>query len=82
MRFPKGGPQPVLGRGDEKQVNMVGHQAIRPHLCPCLGAAFSQIRQISVIITFLEKSRKAAIAALRYMMGDMWNDDSSYSYHI
>jgi hypothetical protein len=67
VRFGKGGPQPILVRRRQDQVDMIGHQAISPDLR--IGATRRRRDQTAVkpIILGPEEHRLAAIAAL----GDM-----------
>jgi hypothetical protein len=45
--------QPILGRGHQNEVDMVGHEAIRPHRDAGLGGAFGEEIAVQRIVAVL-----------------------------
>lgn len=66
----KGAPQPVFVRGDSDDVNMVGHQAVRPDRNPGALRPIGQQIEIERIVPILKERPLTPIAALGDVMWD------------
>src|SRR5712691_7702298 len=63
------------------EVDVIGHEAIRPRLDRGLAAALGQQVAIERVIGRLEKNLLATVAALRHVMGKARNDDTADARH-
>ena len=75
-------PTETLGvRGDRDQVDVVGHQAIRPDLHAALAAPLGRQLEIGVIIVLLEEGLLPAVPALRHVVRIARNNNSCDACH-
>src|ERR1700743_873819 len=73
MRFSHRQPQTISSRRSENEVNMIGHESVRPHLDSGLTGLLSQQVSINLLVAVLEKDRLATIPTLRNVM---WKADN------
>ena len=67
----------VAVRRDDDQRRAAGHQAVAEHLDTGRGAAVVQRIQIRRAVIGREEHVLPIVAALRYMVQHIWNDDAS-----
>ncbi len=79
--FTQGGAQPVFVRRHDNEMDVVGHQAIGPHLGARLAAPFAEQGEIVSVIAVLEEPRQAPRAALGHVMRMFGDDQSRRSWH-
>ena len=81
MRFSDGQPETIRSRRTENEVNMIGHQAVRPHLDTGLAGLLGQQISIDILVAVFKKDWLAAIATLRYVMRKAGNHHTRQSCH-
>ncbi len=79
--FTQGGAQPVFVRRHDNEMDVVGHQAIGPHLGAGLVEPFAEQGEIMSVIAVLEEHRQAPRAALGHVMRMFGDDQSRHSRH-
>lgn len=67
MQIPEGAAQPIGVRGRQHDMDVVGHQAIAPHLGLRAQRRVRQQVEIERLVALLEEGRRAPIAPLRQM---------------
>ncbi len=77
----QGGAEPVFVRRHENEMDVVGHQAIGPHLGARLAAPLAEQGEIVSVIVVLEEHRQASRAALDHVMRMFGDDQSRCSWH-
>ena len=63
MRFADSQPKRIRMCGDQDEMNVVGHQAIRPHLNLVLGRLLTEQVKVDGVIPVLEEDRLAPVTA-------------------
>ena len=81
MRFSDRQPQTIRARRREYQVNMIGHETVRPHVDPGLARLLSQQISIDLMVAVLKKDRLPTIPALRNVMRKAGNHRTRQSCH-
>jgi hypothetical protein len=74
MRLADRPPQPILRLRHRNQVNMIGHEAVRPDLDPPFSAPLAHQFKIRRIIFGVKKRLLPAISPLCYVMRQTRND--------
>jgi hypothetical protein len=67
VRLANGQAEPALIGGDDNQVDVIGHQTVRPDLHASLPGLLGKEVAKDVLIAVLEENRLSAIAPLRHM---------------
>ena len=62
-------------------MNVIGHQAVSPHLHPGFAHLLRQKVEIDLLVAVLEEDRLAPIASLRHVVRQARNDDASEARH-
>ena len=73
--------QPVLGRRHQNEMDMVGHEAIRPHRDAGLGGALGEQVAIQCVVAVLEEDFLPPVATLGDMVGMVGHDDAGETGH-
>ncbi len=77
MSFPDGESEPALVGGNDNQVDVIGHQTVRPDLDASFPGLLGKEAAIDLLVAVFEEDRLPAIAALRHVMRAVGNDDAS-----
>ena len=81
MSLPDRESEPALVGGDDNQVDVIGHQTVRPDLHASFPALLGKAVAINVLVAIFEENRLSTIAALRHVMRAVRNDDASETGH-
>ncbi len=81
VSFPHGESEPALVGGDDNQVDVIGHQTVRPDLDASFPGLLGQEAVIDVLIGVFEENRLSSIAAPRHVMRAVGDDDASETRH-
>jgi hypothetical protein len=73
--------QPILGTRDGNQMDMIGHQAVRPYLHSAFLAPIGHQFHIGRIVFVAKKRLLPTISTLGYVMWQTRNDQSSQPGH-
>jgi len=65
----------------QKQVDVVGHQAVRMHRAIVLPCEEGKVPEVRRVIVVAEEALVAVVAALPHVQGHIWNDDAGGSWH-
>ena len=81
MHIGKGAAQSVLIGRHHDHVDVVGHQAIAPHLRAAPLGCLRQKIAVECIVSLLEKRLRPPIAALGHVVGDAGEDNTGKASH-
>src|SRR4051812_44416675 len=76
-----GAAQRFGARWDDDQVNMVGHQAVRPDLDPRAAAGLGHERDVESVVVGAEEGALPAVAALGEVVRQIGNHGAGHSSH-
>jgi hypothetical protein len=81
MQVGKGAAQTVFVGRHHHHMDVVGHQAISPHLGAGTPAAFGQQVEIKGVVALFEERLVATVAPLGDVMGQAGNDEAGKAGH-
>jgi hypothetical protein len=81
MGLADGPPQAVFRLRNRNQMNVIGHETVRPNLDSAFFAPIGHQFHVGQIILFAKKRLLPAIPTLDDMMRQTRNDESSQSCH-
>jgi hypothetical protein len=73
--------QSIFCRGDQDQVNVIGHQAISRDFHLEFGRIFTEPSEIGLAVLIIKKHILAAVSALGDVVGQMGEDGSGGAWH-
>jgi hypothetical protein len=81
VSFSDSEPEPQFIGRNNNEMDVIGHQAVRPNLDASFPGLFGQEATIDVLVAVFEGDRLSSIAALRHMLRAVGNDDAGETGH-